>query len=378
MTSLPPLPSIEAIETTEVRVPRLLRNRISTSYAMLPDAHHALVRIRAGGLVGIGEAPAERWWTGEDAASVRNAIEQYLAPALVGRPIEPRAAVRAMDAALAWNPYAKAAVEMALWDLLGKVCGVPLCTLLGGGPEPVPIKYVLGMLDPARAREEAAFGLEAGFTTIKVKVGGALADDLARIDAVIDAVGDRARVGVDANGGWDVSTAIAALAPLAERRILFLEQPVSARHPDGMRAVTERSTTPVVAHESIFSVRDGLDAVQRPLARIWALTPSTHGGLVPTLDLLGLARAAGVPCLIGGTVELGVATAFMAQIGAAFETIHAGPVPSDVIGPLYHEADVVGTGVRLEGGFAHVPAGAGLGVELDDEAVASFGGGRWR
>ena len=372
------LPTIDSIETIDVRVPRSGRNRITTSYATLPDAHHALVRVHAGGEIGIGEAPAELWWTGEDAASVRNAISRYLAPALIGAPLDPRAAASAMDAALAANPYAKAAVEMALWDLLGRLLGVGLHVLLGGGGLPVPIKYVIGLTDPAHAREETEWGLAHGFSVLKVKVGGTLAADLTRVTAVVEAAAGKAKVGVDANGGWDLPTALVALEPLAELGVCFLEQPVSASHPRNMRHLTSRSSVPIVAHESVFSVRDAAEAACTGLAHIWALTPSTHGGLVATMDILGIAGGAGIPCLLGSTVELGVATAFLTQIGSVFETIRTCPVPSDVVGPLYHDEDIVRPPVRFEGGAVHLPAGPGLGVELDDDAISRFGVDEWR
>ena len=372
------LPAIRAIETFEVRVPRSARNRITTSYATLPDAHHALVRVHAGDFTGIGEAPAELWWTGEDAASVRNAIARYLAPALIGTPIAPREAVRAMDAALSANPYAKAAIEMALWDLLGRMLGVSVGTLLGGSAASVPVKYVIGIVDPGRAREEASWALAEGFTVLKVKAGGPLRSDLERLAAVAEVAGDRARVGVDVNGGWDPPTAIAALAPLSDLNLLFLEQPVSARHPDAMRALTARSPIPIVAHESVFTLRDAADAADRALAHVWAVTPPTHGGIVPTLDILGVARAHGIACLLGSTVELGVATAMLAQLGAAIDTIRDCPVPSDVIGPLYHDADIVARPLRIEAGQAFVPAGPGLGVDFDEDALERFGVDGWR
>jgi L-alanine-DL-glutamate epimerase-like enolase superfamily enzyme len=356
----------------QVRVPRRPRNRYTTSYAELPDAHHALVRVHADGLTGIGEAPAERWWTGEDAASVSNAVERYLAPAIVGCADGVRAAVQRMDAALAANPYAKAAIEMALWDLLGRAAGLPLHALLGGGRRELRIKYAIGLVEPARAREEALAARELGFDYLKLKVGGDLKSDIERVQAVAETLAEGERLGVDANGGWTLSTALAALDPLGELSVAFLEQPVSSRYPAAMAAVTARSVIPVVAHESVFTVRDGLDAAVQRLAHLWALTPSTHGGLVPTLDLLGVARAAGIPCLLGSTVELGVTTAFLAHVGAAFETIADCPVPSDVIGPLYHEGDLVSPPIVYGRGVVHVPDGPGLGVVLDDELVAAF------
>ncbi len=370
--------NIQAVETIEVIVPRRPKNRLSTSYATLPDAHHVLVRVHVGDVVGIGEAPAELWWTGEDASSVRNAIERYLAPALVGGPAEPRYAVARMNAAIAANPYAKAAIEMAIWDAMGRRAGLPLHALLGGGPTPVPIKYVMGMLTPDQAREEAVWGIEHGFRVLKVKVGGELAVDVARLEAVLDVAGDAVRVGVDANGGWTPIEALRALPVLEGLGVAFLEQPVDRQLPDAMREITSRSSIPIVAHESMFTQRDAADAARDPIAHIWALTPSTHGGLIPTLDLLGTARTLGLQCLLGSTIELGVATAFMTQIGAAFDTIHCCPVPSDVIGPLYHEGDIVVGGVVLADGEARVPDGPGLGIDLDDERVAAYAVGPWR
>jgi muconate cycloisomerase len=309
---------------------------------------------------------------------VRNAIARYLAPPLIGAPLAPREALRTMDEALSANTYAKAAIEMALWDALGHALGVGVGTLLGGHATSVPVKYVIGIVGQERARDEAAWALAEGFSVLKVKAGGSLRDDLERITAVIDVAGDRARVGVDVNGGWDLATAIAALGPLAELDVLFLEQPVSARHPDAMRSLTARSPIPIVAHESMFTLRDAADAGAHGLAHLWALTPSTHGGIVPTLDILGVARGHGISCLLGSTVELGVATAMLAQLGGAIDTIRDCPVPSDVIGPLYHDADIIQTPVRIESGRAFVPAGAGLGVELDEDALKRFGVDGWR
>src|SRR5262249_16471955 len=184
--------------------------------------------------------------------------------------------------------------------------------------------------------------------------------------------------GVDANGGWGLPTALAALGPLAELGVHFLEQPVSASHPLNMRQLTARSPIPIVAHESIFSVRDAAEAANTGLAHIWALPPSTHGGLVATLDILGIAHGAGIPCLLGSTVELGVATAFLTHIGSVFETIRTCPVPSDVVGPLYHDDDIVRPAARFGAGAVHGPVGPWLGVELEEDAIRRFGVDEWR
>lgn len=366
-------PAIEAIKVREVCVPGQAHNRITTTYGTVPDAHFALVFVTAGGLTGVGEAATERWWTGEDAASVRHAVEDFIAPELVGRRLGIRQALRVMDGATVLHPYAKAAVEIALWDLLGKITGQPLYVLLGGGdPSPVPIKYVIGMGSDEHLREEVAFGRSAGFSYFKTKVGTVLADDVRRCEVLMEELRPGEQLGVDAQAGWSPVTALAALPRLADLGISFLEQPVSPALPEVMADLTARSEVPIVAHESMFTIRDGAAAFRSPVAHIWALTPSTHGGIVPTLDLLSLARAAGVPCLLGSNIELGVSTAMMIQLAAAFDEIRACPVPSDIVGPMYHGDDIVTRQPQIAGGCIHVPDGPGLGVEIDWERMNRY------
>src|ERR1700728_949048 len=333
-------PAIEAIEVREVCVPREAHNRITTTYGTIPDAHFALVFVTAGGVTGVGEASTERWWTGEDAATVRHAVEN------------------------------------ALWDLLGKITGQPLYVLLGGGdPSPVPIKYVIGMGSDEHLRDEVAFGRAAGFSYFKTKVGTVLADDVHRCEVLMGELRPGEQLGVDAQAGWSPVTALAALPRLADLGIAFLEQPVSPALPEVMADLTARSEVPIVAHESMFTIRDGAAAFRTPVAHIWALTPSTHGGSVPPLDLLSLARAAGVPCLLGSNIELGVSTAMMIQLAAAFDEFRACPVPSDIVGPMYHGDDIVTRQPQIAGGCIHVPDGPGLGVEIDWERVDRYKAG---
>jgi L-alanine-DL-glutamate epimerase-like enolase superfamily enzyme len=346
---------------------------VPTRYGDPVESDYALVLVHAEGLVGIGEAPAERWWTGEDAVTVRNAVERYLAPALSAFTGGLRTAARAMDAAVAANPTAKAAVEMALWDVLGKAVGQPLHVLLGGGePRSVPVKYGIGAVEPARAREGVAAGKELGFAWFKVKGDGELEADLARFEAVAAALGPGDRFGVDINGAWAPEVALATVASLAELGVAFLEQPVERRFPAALAEIASRAAMPVVVHESLFTVEDGARAAAERIGQIWALTPGTHGGVLPTVDLLMLARAHGIGCLLGSTFELGVATALLAHVGSAFDEIALGTIPSDLVGPLVHAEDVIAEPLRIVDGRVPVPAGAGLGVDLDWERVEAF------
>ncbi len=364
------VPVIERIDAYAVRVPRSDANRVSHSYGTTPDAHYVLVEVHAGGHVGVGEAPTEIWWTGEDARSVQAAVEDHLAPALVGTTAGIRAAVAAMDAALFGHPYAKAAIQMALWDLLGRHANVPLYRLLGGdAPHPTPAKYGIGYGGVEHVREGIAKGRELGFGVFKLKVGQALDADIARVTAAREAMRDGEQLGVDANGGWSLPVAIRALAPLDALGIAFLEQPVARDRPADLAEITRRSSIPVMAHEMLTTPAAAVSLAAQRVAHLWALTPSMHGGIVQTLDMLAIARAYGIPCLFGSTFELGVATAHLLHLGAAFPEIRDCPVPSDVAGPLYLARDVIVEPLAVQDGVVAVPNGPGLGVELDREFV---------
>lgn len=366
------IPTIDRIEVRVVRVPRHAHNRVTHAYGTTPDAHYALVTVEAGGIAGHGEAPTEIWWTGEDAASVRWAIETHLAPALIGTDGGIRTAVQRMDRALHGNPYAKAAIQMALWDVLGKRAGLPLYQLLGGATaEPVPIKYGIGWGEEAHVRDEIARGRELGFRYFKLKVGQELPRDLARATAAVEALRDGEQLGVDANAGWSEAVAIRALRPLEELGIAFLEQPVARDQPAAMSAMTRRSSIPVMAHEMLGEVAAAPALAAARVAHLWSLTPSMHGGIVQTVDMLAIARAHAIPCLFGSTFELGVASAHMLHLGAAFEQIRTCPVPSDVPAQLYVQRDVIAERFELRDGCLRAPDGPGLGVTLDEEFVAA-------
>ena len=370
---------IREIEAIPVEVPRMPRVRIDSAHGVIPSARFVVVIVRTdAGLEGLGEASPELVWTGEDLQSCWNCIRNFLAPALEGHEaLHIQGALDRMDAVIAANPYAKAAVEMALWDIAGKAAGLPLAELWGGRVrERVAVKFVVS--GPSeRAGDMARQVLDEGFRYIKIKTGLEAKEDIARVRAVREAVGADVPVGVDSNMGWSYAEALTALPALEELGVSFIEQPFN-RHPRAALAeYRQRSRIPIVAHESLFTLDDALALLTSRAVDIWALTPSTHGGYLPTRDILGLARAGGFPCLLGSTLELGINSAFMAHIGLSAPSID-GTVPSDIIGPFYHEHDIIQEHFKLEASGVRPPDGVGLGVTLDEAAIESYrvdGGG---
>ena len=364
---------IREIEAIPIDVPRMPSVRISSAYNPVSSARFVIAVVKTDeGPEGVGEASPELEWTGEDLHSCYNCITNHLAPALDGHdPFLVQQATTLMDSAIVSNPHAKAAVEMALWDIVGKTANLPLAELWGGRVrDRVQVKFVVSG-PPERAADLAVKALESGFRYIKIKTGVELRDDIERTRAVRKAVGDDVPVGIDSNMGWTHIQALAALPALEELGVAFLEQPFHRWPREGLVELRRRCRIPLVAHESLFTLNDALELLTTRAVDIWALTPGTHGGYTPTRDILGLAQAGRIPCLLGSTIELGIGSAFMAHIGLSAPNID-GTVPSDIIGPFYHDEDIITERLTFEDGGMAPPDGPGLGVTLNLDTIAKY------
>jgi L-alanine-DL-glutamate epimerase-like enolase superfamily enzyme len=364
---------IREIRAIPVEVPRFEQTVIAASYGSTPAARHVVTLVTTeDGVVGIGEASPEYLWTGEDLKTCCNCINDYVAPALVGQDaLAVENAARRMDAAITFNQQAKAAVEMALWDIVGKVAKLPLHQIWGGRVrDAIKVKFVVSG-PPQRAAEMAQELTSRGFRYIKIKTGLELAGDLQRVRAVRKALPDTVPIGIDSNEGWTYAEAVKAVPVLEELGVSFIEQPFYRYPRQNFPEFRKTTTIPLVAHESLFSLDDALELATMRAVDVWALTPQTHKGYLRTRDILGIAHAARIPCLLGSNIELGIGSALMAQIGLSAPSID-GTIPSDLIGPFYHVHDVIKEKFELRDGAIYPPEGPGLGVTLDEDAIKRY------
>ena len=219
---------ITGIETIPVRVPIQENLAIRAKGGYHSVSPFLLVRMHTDeGIVGLGEVSCTPRWSGEDQVTAAHFIETILAPLLTGQdPCEVERLSVVTGRALFGHPFTKAALEMAMWDILGKAAGLPLYRLLGGKVRDfVPTKWSVSGAEPARAAEIATWAVEQGFRTMKVKVGIDPEQDVERVRAVRDAIGPGVRLGIDANGAWSVRAAIAMVNRLRKFDIYFAEQP---------------------------------------------------------------------------------------------------------------------------------------------------------
>ena len=226
--------------------------------------------------------------------------------------------------------------------------------------------------DPARAVEMAEHLLSRGIRMLKIKVGIEPEADLARVGAVRRAAGDGVRLGVDANGGWTVAEAVDVLRRMEDYNIAFAEQPVPAANVHWMAAVKRAVRVPVVADESVFTLADGMAVIEHEAADVLNIYPGKNGGITVAKKIAAVAEAAGRKCLVGGNLELGVATAAMAHFACSTPAIDSDAYGADIIGPLYHPEDVIAAPFDMRDGCVRPPEGPGLGVELDERRVERF------
>jgi L-alanine-DL-glutamate epimerase-like enolase superfamily enzyme len=366
---------ITSIEAIPVRVPLKKGMSTKTAHGEHVVTEIVIIRIRTDeGIVGWGEATVAVRWTGETSQSCVSLVRTIIEPALLGtNPLAITLARQAMDVALKLNPFTKAGVEMALWDIAGKAAGMPVYQLLGGKVrDTARIKMVVGAFDIPRVRSLAAQFLEWGVTCIKVKTGLVPEEDLARVRAVRELAGPSLPITIDSNCGWTVTTAKQTLRKMADLGVTVAEQPIPPDDPAAMAEVRRDTTIPIMADESVFTLNDAWQLTVARACDILSIYPGKHGGIAGTVEIAHVARAAGLKCAIGSNLELGIGTAAMLHVAAALPEIDSELCPADLIGPLYHEADLLTEPLSLGPAFATVPNGPGLGVNLDEEQLQRY------
>jgi len=369
---------ITRIETIPVRVP------IKAAVAIRAGGGGAhlvspflLVKVHTDeGIVGLGEVSCTPRWSGEDQFTAGHFIHSYFAPLLVDQ--DPMTEIEQLTGRftfpVAGNPFTKAAVEMALWDIRGKAQGKPVYELLGGRVrEFVPTKWSVSGQPPAEAAAIARAAVERGFTAMKVKVGIDPDGDVARVRAVREAIGPNIKLGVDANGGWrTAAAAIPVIDRLRDSGIYFVEQPVSPRDIFGLAEVAAACGLPVIADESVYTLEDARTLAQAKAASVFSIYVGKAGGIAPAAAIARFAHEHGIACTIGSNLEMGIGSAAMTHLSLAHEGITAEQYPCDIIGPLYYEDDLLREPLPLKPGEARAASKPGLGVELDDAKVEKY------
>ena len=364
---------IERIETILVDIPTTRTHHLS--FAAVDTQNYVIVRIFADGLVGIGEAstiggPA---WGDESTEAIKVTIDTYLAPHLAGKDArELNRLTGLMDRAVKGNRFAKAAVDMALHDLVARSRGEPVYQLLGGKVhDGIPVAWTLAAGDTAKDIAEAEEMLARRRHNIfKLKIGANdPAVDFAHVAAICKAVGDRASIRLDVNQAWDELTASRWIPRLADAGVDLIEQPVAKWNHPALARLAHCNTCAIMADESVDTVQSAFELAKGACADVFALKLTKSGGIANTKKVAAIAEAAGIGLYGGCMLETAVGTAAYAQAFASIPGINQG---CELFGHMLLKDTITVQTIELRDFKVWIPDGPGIGVDLDADKLRFY------
>ena len=352
---------ISDIKFGTLRVP--LKTPFKTALRTVDKIEDIVVMIGTDcGHVGYGEAPATAVITGDTHGSIVEAIRHYIWPRVVGQDVANlNHLTQLIQGAMEKNSSAKAAVEIAIYDLWGQLYDAPLYRLLGGGDPLITTDITISVDYIDKMVADSISAVDRGFESLKIKVGKDIGVDIERVKAVHAAVEGRALLRLDANQGWTAKQAVYALQTLEDAgvRLELVEQPVKAQDLNGMKYVTERVHTPIMADESVFGPTEVVELIRMRAADIINIKLMKTGGISNAIRIADIAAMYGVECMIGCMLETGISVA---------AAVHVAVAKSDAItkidldGPSLCTFNPIDGGVIFNDSEISVTGAAGLGI----------------
>ena len=354
------------MKITDVRIGKIsvpLRVPFKTALRTVNSVEDVIVEIHTDtGAVGYGEAPPTGAVTGDTTGAIIVALKDHIIKTITGRDVDEfEDLLQAVQKCVVKNTSAKAAVDMALWDLYGQLYKIPVYKMMGGARKSIVTDITISVNDPEEMARDAVNAIERGYDCLKVKVGANPALDVARLEAVRKAVGPDTCIRIDANQAWSPKEAVRILNNMQEKGldIEFVEQPVKAHDFEGMKYVTERSYVPVLADESVFSPEDAMKIMQMGAADLVNIKLMKCGGLYNALKIASAAEVYGVECMIGCMLEAKVSVNAAVHLACAKNII----TKIDLDGPVLCSEDPVIGGAIFNEKEITVSDEPGLGIK---------------
>lgn len=352
---------ITGIDIGRISVP--LKTPFKTALRTVNSVEDIIVKITTDtGNVGYGEAPPTGVITGDTTGAIIGAIEEHIKKNIIGMEIENfEALMIKLNNCMVKNTSAKAAVDIALYDLYGQLFGAPLYKLLGGYRKEIVTDITISVNSPEEMAKDSINAVKLGYKTLKMKVGKDAATDIKRFKAVRDAIGYDVDIRIDANQGWKPKEAVMTLRKMEDAglNIEFVEQPVNAHDFEGLKYVTDNVQIPVMADESVFSPSDALKIMQMRAADLVNIKLMKTGGIYNALKICSMAETFGVECMIGCMLEAKVSVNAAVHLAAAKSII----TKIDLDGPVLCSEDPVIGGSIFNESIIKVSEEPGLGIK---------------
>ena len=351
---------IQSIEIGKVSIP--LKKPFKTALRTVHSAEDIIVKVIAdSGEVGFGNAPPTAVITGDSQDSIIAAIRDTLAPKLVGMEIDNLEGIMtALDTGMLHNCSAKAALDIAVYDLFGKRYGLPLYKLFGGYCRSMETDLTISLNEPEEMVCDSLEAVAEGYTALKLKVGNDPALDIRRVQAIRDAVGPNVKIRLDANQGWNAKEAVRTIRRFETDGldIELIEQPVKAHDFDGLKYVTDHVETDIMADESAFGPYEVFRLLSMRACDLVNIKLMKAGGLHNAVKIAHFAETMGVQCMMGCMLESKVGITAAASLAAGKRIVTRADLDAAV---LLAEDPVVG-GVSFDKNQLILSDAPGLGI----------------
>lgn len=336
------------------------------SLGIIESATNVVIRIHtSNGLTGMGECAPFVTIVGETQETVFE-LSKQIAKMLKGKdPFALNDRLSEIDKAISGNYTMKSGFDMALYDLLAKNAKLPLYKLLGGSnTREIYTDMTISIGLPEKVAKDALAFKKAGFPAIKVKLGTNTKDDVARIKAIREAVGDDYPIRIDANQGWDTLTAISTLHALSKYNIEHCEEPIPKWNNTDLVKVRENSPIPIMADESLFDHHDAFKLASMGACDYFNIKFSKSGGIYNALKINAIAESSGIKCQVGCMSESRFAlTALMHFVMASKNIVYF-----DMDSSLMLAEDPVIGGIQYQGKGKWILEDAiGIGANFDQD-----------
>jgi len=342
-----------------VPVDMKLAEPYTIAYETIDSARNVFVRIETDtGPVGWGCAAPDLEVTGETSESVVTAVLDVIESLLRGSdPLRTAMLLERLRGPLASQPSARAAVDMALHDILGKTAGLPLWKLLGGYRHRIRTSVTIGILPSDETVMQARHWIDRGFRSLKLKGGKDLDSDVERLMRVRAEVGPRVGLRFDANQGYTAEETLDLVARVKSVRLELIEQPTPKGDPEMMGRVTAAAPLPIMADESLMNLRDAFRLARKGLVDMVNVKLMKVGGIGDALQINGVARAAGFEVMVGCMDE----SAYAIAAGLHYALARPNVELADLDGHIGLVGDPAGGAVRLKDGYLYPTNRPGIG-----------------
>ena len=365
---------ISKIEIYHTKIPMKKTYTMSKAVGSISVTEPIIVKLETDdGIYGYGETDVIHGFSDETPETIVQILAKYLGPKVIGA--DPTNISRMhcdMDKAVKGNYSAKAAIDIACYDIFGKSCGLPIYKLLGGAlREKIPMMRAIGNDSPQNNVDETLAYKKQGYNTVMIKVGSSSVEyDAERVHAVRNALGKEFRIIVDANQGWDADTAIKFAKLIKQCEIDLFEQPVPGWDIDSLARIRRKVDIAISADEGIQTIHDAKHLIEKDAVDVFSIKVAKHGGIHRAREIMELADVSGIRCLMNSMLEQGIVEAANLQLGAIATNLM--DIGHAYFSPLRLEDDITTYSSQIKDGFVSISEAPGLGIEIRQDILNKY------